>query len=59
MLNGALGNVQVVFSSFDELCYPGARHSYMVERLLIVRKVIRSNLHGGLIELFLVPASAP
>ena len=37
----------------------GVRSSSVVECLLMVRWVIGLILHGGLIELFLVPASAP
>ena len=36
----------------------GARCSSVIERSLLVRWVIGSILHGGPIELFLVPASA-
>ena len=38
------------------LCHPD---SVVVERLLMVRWVIGSILHGGPIELFLIPVSAP
>ena len=31
----------------------------VMQRSLMVRWVVGSNLYGGLIELFLVPASAP
>ena len=37
----------------------GAGRSSEVERLLMVRWIVGSILHGGPIELFLIPASAP
>ena len=39
-------------------CCCGARCSSMIERLLMLRWVDRLILHGGPIELFLIPASA-
>ena len=39
--------------------WAGARCSSMVEHPIMVRWVFRSIPHGGLIDLFLVPASAP
>ena len=36
-----------------------ARHSSVAERPLMVRWVVGSILHGGLIDLFLFPVGAP
>ena len=41
------------------VCVLGARCRSMVERPLMVQRVVGSISHGRLTELFLIPASAP
>ena len=43
----------------DSYFIDGARCSSVVEGSLVVRWVVRSILHGGPIQLFLVPSNAP